>query len=641
MSGIYGYVGDTALDREAARAMGAALAHRGGDDRGTHRAPGVTLGCRRLAVIDARGGRQPIGNESGTVQVVHDGAIYNHRTLREELRGAGHRFRTRSDAEVIVHLYEELGTGCVERLRGMFAFALWDGERRRLVLARDHLGQKPLFYADDRRGLLFASEVKALAAARPELRELDPVGLHHFLSLRFVPPPRTMLDGVRKLAPAHVLVVENGSHRLRRFWRPSFEEKLEMPDERFVAGAREKLEEAVRVHLAGDVRVGAFLSGGLDSSLIVAMMAKAVEGSFPTFSVGVDDEEFNELPYAREVSGRFGTEQVETWARPDVITDLPRVVWHLDEPSDPVAASKFVGSRAAAERVKVVLGGDGGDELFAGFDRYRGVRLVDWYARVPRLLRRVVVGSLVRLLPPGFGYGGLGKKLRWLESVAEAEDVADRFGAAVAFFRFDRARKRALWCEELRDALEGVDSGEIVAGAVRGSDATNPIERMLHADYLLRLPEHSLMLTDRLGMAHGLEVRSPMVDRELVEYLAAFPLRMKVRRLESKYVERMVGELELPSRIARREKRGFRFPLSAWFQGELHGALRTLLYDAELIRARLFRREMVAELLDEHRDRRVDHGVRLWMLLNLEIWHRLMIGGESPEDVEEWVRAAL
>ena len=640
MSGIYGSLGGEGSEKQAG-VMSRRLAHRGPDGDGRHSDARITLGCRRLDVFDPGSAPQPYTNESETVWVVLDGAIGNHAELHRELEQKGHRFRSRADGEVIAHLYEEHGENCVKSLRGLFAFALWDAERGILLLARDRLGQKPLFYAWDGGRFLFASEIKAILAAHSAAPEIDYEAVHHYLSLRFVPPPLTMLRHVHKLPAAHVLVLSGRDIAVRPYWSLSFRNKLELSDEEFVDSAGAALADAVSSHSVGEVEVGAFLSGGLDSGLIVAMMAKGGKGRFPTFTVGVDDAVFDEARYAREVAERFGTEQFETQAQTNILDWLPDVISHLDEPSDPVAASKYLGSRLAGQRVSVVLGGDAGDELFAGFDRYTGIAVAQRYARLPASLRARLLGPAISRLPASFGYSSIAEKARWVHQVAEASDTARRFAEAVCFFRFNHARKHALWGERIWRQVSEIDSSALVADAFGKSDAEAPEERMAHADYMLRLPEHSLMLTDRLGMAHGVEVRSPLADHELVEHLARFPLSMKIRGRQAKYVARRLAQRELPPGIAGRPKRGFRFPLAAWFAGELYGFVDGVLRESELVRSGTFRRETVERLLLEHRHRRVDNHVRLWMLINLEIWHKLIIEQRELSDVRRWMQGVL
>jgi asparagine synthase (glutamine-hydrolysing) len=621
--------------------MSEALMHRGPDENGHYLNGQVGIGCRRLKIVDQQGGCQPISNEEGNLWVVYNGEIYNYEHLRHQLERKGHEFRTHTDTEVIVHLYEEFGERCVEKLRGMFAFALWDEHERQLILARDRLGQKPLFYVKDRDEFLFASEIKALLAVCRTRPEIDYESLHHYLSLRFIPSPRTMLREINKLPPAHVLVYREGRVKISRYWRLSFRDKLELSESALIEGLREKLRETVAAHLVGDVPVGAFLSGGLDSSIIVAMMASSIRGPFATFSVGVENSQFNELPYAREVSKRFGTHQFETCANVDLIDLLPHMIWCLDEPSDPVAASKYLASRLASTKVKVVLGGDGGDELFAGFDRYFGVNYVAYYARIPESVRRNFLGPLFWQIPASFGYESIAQKLQWVHQVSALPDVAQRFAEAVFFFRFNHAKKQALLGDCIWREVGEIDSSNLLVKEFAACDADSPIERMAYTDYMMRLPEHSLMLTDRLSMAHGLEVRSPLVDHEIVEYVAAFPARLKIHGRQRKYIQRKVAERELPPSITKRKKRGFRFPLASWFGNELHPFLERFLTDSGFVHEGLFRQDCVSRLLEEHRNRRVDHHVRLWMLLNLQIWYTLVIQRQSPAEVVERMRRYL
>jgi asparagine synthase (glutamine-hydrolysing) len=621
--------------------MSQALAHRGPDDEGVYINNEIGMGCRRLGVLDLQGGRQPLSNEDESIWIVHNGEIYNYAQLRRLLESKGHVFRTQTDTEVIVHLYEEFGERCVEKLRGMFAFVLWDKNKHRLLLARDRLGQKPLFYAQVGCEFVFASEIKAIVSILPAAPEIDYESLQHYLSLRFIPAPGTMLHQIKKLPPAHVLVYENGSAAISRYWQLSFRNKLRLAEPDLIEGLREKLRETVASHLVGDVPVGAFLSGGLDSSIIVAMMAKSLAGPFPTFSVGVEDTEFNELPYAREVSRRCGTKQVETCAKLDLIGLLPHMVWSLDEPSDVVGASKYLASELASTQVKVVFGGDGGDELFAGFDRYSGVSLVEHYARIPQFLRQLLFNPVISRIPASFRYESIAEKLRWVRQVSALPSVAQRFAEAVFFFRFNHADKQALLTEHIWQRVGHIDSSDLIVNLIANSEADDPIDQMVYTDYMMRLPEHSLMLTDRLGMAHGVEVRSPLVDHELVEYVARFPIRLKVRGRQRKYAQRRVAEQELPAVIAKRKKRGFRLPLASWFGNELYPFLHCFLSSSQCVQDGILRRDTVLRLLEEHRNRRIDHHIRLWMLLNLEIWYRLVVQGNKPMAVAESIKSSV
>jgi asparagine synthase (glutamine-hydrolysing) len=640
MCGICGKVSPAGIERDELKRMLRALAHRGPDDEGVYVGEYAGLGSRRLSIIDLPGGRQPMSNEDGTIWATYNGEIYNYRALRAELLQKGHRFQTESDTEVLVHLYEEVGERCVERLTGMFAFAIWDEPNQKLMLARDHLGQKPLFYTQDGDDFWFASEVKALLVAGRRRREMDEAALHHYLTLRFIPAPHTMLRHIQKLPPAHLLVYQHGRVTISRYWTLSFAEKLELQEQAYLDGLRERLEETVSAHLVSDVPVGALLSGGLDSSMIVAMMAKELGAGLRTFSIGVEAHDFDELPYARLVAERYGTRHVEECVGPEVFQLAPQIVWHLDEPSDPIAACQFHAARLAARHVKVVLGGDGGDELFAGFDRYLGMGYVDTYALLPAAVRRSVLGPLIERLPDSFTYKSVTQKIRWIHELSLLSGTGARYAAATSFTRFDHAGKQALFGADLWRQVGHLDSADVILAHFEEAPASTVLDRMLYADYMTRLPEHSLMLVDRMTMAHGLEARSPFVDHELVEYMAAFPSHLKVRQRQLKYILRRLAADYLPPQIVSREKQGFMFPIAYWFRNELYPFLRTTLLESAFVRSGLFRKEHVLKLLEEHRSSRVDHHVRLWMLLNVAVWHALYVEEEERETLAEQFAAA-
>jgi asparagine synthase (glutamine-hydrolysing) len=641
MCGICGKLSSSGAGAADLQPMLRAIAHRGPDDEGTYSNGRVALGSRRLSIIDVAGGRQPISNEEGTVWTVCNGEIYNYRELRRWLEQKGHRFATASDTEVIVHLYEEWGDRCVEKLRGMFAFAVWDERRGRLLLARDHLGQKPLFYLQDGATFFFASEIKALLASASRAPEMDLESVHHYLSLRFIPSPQTMVRHVRKLPPAHTLVYQDGRIKLARYWQLTFLDKLDLSEAALVELLRAQLSEVVCAHTVSDVPVGALLSGGLDSSMIVALRARASSVAFPTFAVGVEAEDFNELPFARMVADQVGTRHLEECARPDLIRSLPQMIWHLDEPSDPIAACLYQAAALASRHVKVVLGGDGGDELFGGFDRYAGQAYAARYARLPALLRLRLVEPLLTRLPDTFSYKSRTQQLLWLHRLALLPDAAARYAEATTFFRFNHQAKQELLGPDVWPQVSHLDSAAVISDAFNKAPAGDPIDRMLYTDYVTRLPEHSLMLADRMSMAHGLELRSPYLDHELVTLLARVPSRHKVRGRRLKVILRRLAGDYLPAPIVRRPKQGFMLPVAYWFRQELHAFIRAFLLDSHLLQAGFWHRRTVLRLLEEHRQQRVDHHVRLWMLLNLEIWHDLYIRQNSPAYVQSKLEAYL
>ncbi len=619
--------------------MASAIAHRGPDDDGFYTKKGVGLGHRRLSIIDLSTGKQPISNEDGTVWIVFNGEIYNFLSLKKELLGRGHVFTTNTDTEVIVHLYEEMGERCVERLNGMFAFAIYDEKERLLLLARDRIGQKPMFYSSQPGSFLFASEVKGILAADGVDREIDVVAVHHYLSLRFIPPPHTMFAGISKLPAGHTLLYRDGNIVIRRYWDLDFTRKLQMDEQGLLEVLDRELYRAVDSHLISDVEVGAFLSGGMDTSTVVALMAGIRQDSFQTFAIGVQEQDFNELPYARMVADHFHTRHVEETVSAGLVELMPRIVYHLDEPSDSIAACMYHSARLAGRHVKVVMGGDGGDELFAGFDRYRGVGLINMYSILPAFIRHLFFRPLFRALPDSFTYKSQVQKMRWMDQLADFS-AGERYAEATSFFRFSHTQKARLFTPQYWPELEHNNSNQIIVDQYNRPNAEEPLDRMLYADFMTRLPEHTLMLTDRMNMAFSLEARSPFLDHELVETMACFPGNVKIKGRQLKYILRRFAENLLPPEIINRPKQGFMFPVAYWFRNELYPLVRTTLEQSWFVRSGMFEREYILGLVEDHRHNREDNHVRLWMLLNLEIWHRLYMEGHDVDMVSEQLRQA-
>lgn len=660
MCGICGEWNAFGCDLASLERMNGALVHRGPDDQGVTALGEVGLAMRRLSIIDLEGGHQPIANEDSTVFIVFNGEIYNHRELRRHLKSRGHDFRTESDTEVILHLYEERGERVVEELRGMFAFAIWDTRRRRLLLARDRFGQKPLFYRFDGRRFLFGSEIKAILAASEAAGEpaprLDLQALDEYLTLRFVPSPRTLFAGIQKLPPAHVLTLDAPAPvnlsggvlpgamaagprpapriEVRRYWRLSYVPKRSTREADVIEEARYRIKEAVESHLISDVPVGAFLSGGMDSSLVTAMMAEIARErgeQVPTFAIGVEDNEFNELPYARLVAGHCGTDHHEEVVWPDMVRLLPTMVYHLDEPSDPIAACMYHSAALAARHVKVVLTGDGGDEIFAGYDRYFGFQWVDLYAAVPEAVRKRVLGPVLASMPDRAGYKNWTQKARWVHELS-FQQGGRRYAQATAFFRFGSQGKGGLYTPNVAAKLTH-DAMESVVRGFQEAVAEDDLDRMLQADISTRLAEHSLMLTDRMTMSQSLEGRSPFLDHRLAEFVATLPTDLKMRGKTLKYLLRKVAAPYLPEPILKRPKQGFMFPLAYWMKGPLLPVMRRLLRDAAVLEEGIFQREAVERLLAEHLADKADHHVRLWLILNVEVWFRLFVRREPLDDL--------
>lgn len=616
------------------------LRHRGPDDVGLETSETALLGQTRLSVIDLETGHQPIVSEDGHVWLVCNGEIYNHAELRQRLERAGCRFRTRSDSEVILHLYRLNGRECVRYLRGMFAFAIWDEKARTLFAARDHLGQKPFYYHVANGRLLFASEIKALLAAEPDLAELDHTALDQYLALRLIAPPRSMFQNIRKLPPGHHLTYQSERGlEIERYWQPRYEPKYESSEAELLDELEEVLTDACEAHMVSDVPVGAFLSGGMDSSLLVALLAGRLgRKDLPTFTMSLSHESFDESPYARIVADRFGTDHHEETVTPTLVGTLPSIIWHLDEPSDPLSLPTFHLAQMAARHVKVVLGGDGGDEAFGGYDRYYASRYADRYARIPRPIRSGVIGPVLARLPDGHWYKSLTHQWKWLHRASFLEG-ADRYADNLTYFQFARGTRDLLYTAETSAAIDGV-AEDVVCAAYDAADATESLDRMLAADVSIRLPDHPVMVTDRMTMAHGLEARSPYMDLRVVEFAARLPIHMKVRGRTLRYLQRKLALRHLPRRIIDRPKQGFSSALPYMLRDEY-----SLLYSLFLARSRLasdgvLRQEGIDHIMRAHESGRVDHGQRMWLLLNSEVWYRMLIQGESRADVEAQIADA-
>ena len=643
MCGICGEWSPFGAEQSSLDRMNGTLVHRGPDDEGSVVLGEAGLAMRRLSIIDLARGHQPIANEDSTAWIVFNGEIYNHQELRRGLIERGHRFRTESDTESILHLYEEKGERVVDDLRGMFAFAIWDSRRRKLLLARDRFGQKPLFWRFDGKRFLFGSEIKSILAGMPS-PEIDLRSLDEYLTLRFISSPRTMFAGIQKLPPAHLLVLDASGEEpkveVRRYWQLRFEPKRKVSEADIVEEGRFRIREAIESHMLSDVPVGAFLSGGMDSSLVVAMMKEITGEPFKTFSIGVEAQDFNELPFAKQVAEHCGTDHHEEMVWPDMVQLLPKMVYHLDEPSDPIAACMYHSAALAARHVKVVLTGDGGDEIFAGYDRYFGFRWIRLYAALPEAVRRYLLGPAIYALPDTAGYKTLAQRARWMHELAFHEG-GRRYAQATAFFRFGQEGKGGLYTDRMVAKLAGIDPMESV---VRGFDealADEDLDRMLAADIATRLPEHSLMLTDRMTMSQSLESRSPFLDHRLAEWVATLPVELKLNGKTLKYLMRRVASTYLPDSILKRPKQGFMFPLGYWMKGPLLPVLENLLTGSVLIEEGIFRREPVERLIREHLAQKADHHVRLWLILNVEVWYRMFVRGEALEDLSGLLRERL
>jgi asparagine synthase (glutamine-hydrolysing) len=611
-----------------------ALAHRGPDDEAIEQDDRAALGFRRLAIIDLQGGRQPLTTADGAIWLVCNGEIYNHGELRTRLEADGYRFLTHSDCEVILALYERYGDKLLDHLRGMFAFALWDSRKRRLLAARDHLGQKPFYYANTTRGFAFASEIKALLAFDPSLKRMNLEALDQYFTLRLIAPPLSMFRGVNKLPPGHLLVLEEGQREpaIRPYWDLNFEPKIVANEDRLIDELEEKVDDALRLHTVSDVPVGALLSGGLDSSLLVAMLTKrAGLKHLPTFTIGIPHERFDEAPHARAVSRLFGTEHHERTLAPKLLSFLPDVVHHLDEPSDPLSLCTWHVSALARDRVKVVIGGDGGDELFGGYDRYYGNVYAQNYSRVPAAIRQHVFGAALPLFPETGWYKSAGHQLRWLHRLSFLKGGA-RYAASLSYFYFDTEQRRSLLTADALAELRNSDAEAAIREPFERARG-DLVDRMLYADAKIRLPDHPAMITDRMSMAHGLEARSPFMDHRLAEFLARLRSTLKIRGRSLRIVQRRLAARYLPKEILSRPKQGFASALPYILRKEYRQLYENFLVDSTLVDEGIVRADAIQKLLATHLAGRADHGQRLWLLINAEVWHRMMIRGESRESL--------
>src|SRR6202521_2613566 len=623
MCGICGVAGgNPAGGRELVGRMCSALAHRGPDDEGSVHLDGVTLGMRRLSIIDLEGGHQPMPNEDSTVWAIQNGEIYNHLELRELLVAAGHSFNTQSDTEVLVHGYEEWGEAMVDRLNGMFAFAVLDRRRGGVLLARDRMGIKPLHYAIDGKRLVFASELKALLRDPALRREIDPVALDQYLAYEFVPSPRSIVLGIDKLQPAHILTwsVRDGTHRIRRYWSPELgvadgHRSLDEESERL----REVLRESVRKELISDVPLGVFLSGGIDSSAGAAMMTQ-LGGDVKSFSVAFADRSFDESRYERQVAHPLGTEHRELTLEPDMLLGLiPKLPSLLDEPlGDASIIPTYLLSEFTRRHVKVALGGDGGDELFAGYPTMQAHRLAGYYRRTPRLLREGVVEPIVRRLP--VSRDNLSFDYRAKRFVGGATyPVAERHQRWMGSFGAEE--RTALLSAEVREELRSNGRGDPAAYALDGAGLREPLNQVLLMDMRLYLENDILVKLDRASMMASLEGRVPLLNNDFVEYATRLPLDLKLRGLRSKFLFKRALRGVLPDSILRRPKKGFGIPVAHWFRGPLKEQMLSVLSPERIARKGFFEPAAVAPLIDDHRAGRRDNRKQLWTLFVFDLWH--------------------
>jgi asparagine synthase (glutamine-hydrolysing) len=608
--GIFNFGTLGPVSRDRLKRATDAMVHRGPDDEGFYTDGELGLGNRRLSIIDLPGGHQPLCNEDETVWITFNGEIYNYRDLRPQLEQCGHRFRTATDTETIVHLYEEHGVACLDRLRGMFAFALWDSRKRRLLLARDRLGVKPLFYRSAPGRLLFASELRALGALSADALEVDAQSVYDLFGFRYVPAPRTMYRGVEKLLPGHFLTADSGGVRLGCYWDVPEEEQESAPPEALARQVVEKLRESVRLRLMADVPLGVFLSGGVDSSAVVALMAELGARPLRTFSVGFAEGEYNELPYARQVARRYAAEHDEVLVRAgDLAEDLPKLVAFRDEPvAEPTDVALYRVARLAAKSVKVVLAGEGGDELFAGYPKYAADRLAGLVSALPEDLTR----AIVRWLP----YRQ--RRARIALETLSIRDEAER--SANWFASFSREEREALFAKEFLAQVDAAHPARVFQDYLEKAGHRSPLKRMLYADLKVWLPDNLLLRGDQMTMAASLEERVPFLDHELVEFAASIPGRILTHGFRTKLFLKQALRPHLPEETLRRRKVGFTVPVGPWFRGPLKSLVADLLLSSTARSRGYFDRTNMERFAREHFDGVRDRQKQLWVLLNFELW---------------------
>jgi len=621
IAGKFNFADNAPVSRELIARMNVAQAHRGPDDSGKYFDRGVGLAHRRLSIVDVEGGHQPMANEDNTIWIVFNGEIYNFPELRDRLEAKGHKFRSHCDTEAIVHLYEDLGENCVDELRGMFAFAIWDSRIEKLFIARDRIGIKPLHYAVlSGKSLVFGSEIKAILQDEAVPRHVDLDALSEYISLLYVPDPRTMFAGIRKLPPAHTLTCDRNGVRIRQYWDVRYDVNALLTEEQAAGQLHDLLKSTVKDHLLSDVPLGAFLSGGIDSSTIVGLMREVITGKLVTSSIGFEEESYNELPYARQMAERFHSEHHEHIVHADVEHLFPQIVWSFDEPfADSSAIPTYYVSKTARAHVTVALSGDGGDELFAGYSRFR-------HGQFEHRLRRTLgplryLGAIARVVPDGVHFTPKSS----LENITRTPDDAC-------------ARKHFsnLFTEEAkRQFMAHPDTHDYAAKfreAYRNAPAAPDdwLNRALYVDLKTYLVDDILTKVDRMSMAVSLETRPPLLDHKVVEFVATLPPSLKLKGFESKHILKRAASRLVPQEILSRKKQGFRLPIAEWLRDRLRGTAEDLLMGPTTAQRGYFKKSELKTLWRNHVSGRGDNSHQIWSLILLELWHRKYLDDPRP-----------
>ncbi|HSE30485.1 MAG TPA: asparagine synthase (glutamine-hydrolyzing) [Pyrinomonadaceae bacterium] len=625
MCGIVGIVRNDgkSVDEALLTRMCTAIRHRGPDDDGFYFNGPAGLGMRRLSIIDVAGGHQPIHNQDRTAWIVYNGEIYNYLELRRKLEKLGHKFYTNSDTEAIIHAYDEYGAECPKHLRGMFAFAIWDQRTQELLLARDRVGKKPLLYAQVNGQLVFGSEFIALLQHPDVSREIDPHAIDQYLTFMCVPAPLTAYKSIRKLEPGHTLRWRKGEIKTDRYWLPDFSHKLKISEEEAGERTIEILREAVRIRLMSEVPLGAFLSGGIDSSAVVALMSEESSERVKTFSIGFEEQDFSELHHARRVAEHIGADHHEFIVKPDALEVLPILVEHYGEPyADSSAVPTYYVSRETRKHVTVALNGDGGDESFAGYQRYAAMSLAERYRKLPPLLREYVIRQAINLVPTSETRRSVVRSAKRFLKAASLPKV-DRYMHWVSVF--SRESKTSLYSDSFGQQTNGIDATNTIEPWFTHANGAGVIDASMLADIMTYLPNDLLVKVDIASMAVSLEARSPFLDHHVIEFAASLPEKLKLRRLTTKYVLKRVLRRLLPDENLDRPKMGFGVPIGHWFRGKMQPFLREVVLSEKALRRGLFRREAIERLIDDHVSSKRDHSHQLWTLLMLELWFQRFI----------------
>ncbi|MCX9084236.1 MAG: asparagine synthase (glutamine-hydrolyzing) [Candidatus Methanoperedens sp.] len=622
MCGICGFNWD---DKSLIRDMANIMDHRGPDQKGDFVDEGVSIGHSRLSIIDlSEKGKQPMKNEDGSLQIVFNGEIYNFKELRDVLEKQGHSFFSNTDTEVIIHAYEQWGVDCVKRLRGMFAFAIWDSKNKQFFLARDRVGIKPLYYYFDSGKFMFASEIKAILLNPEVKREVDNKSLYYFMGYEFVPTPFTLFKSIKKLPPAHTLIFKNNDIKLSKYWDLKFS-KENSNESVLTDQIYNLLQESVRLRLISDVPLGAFLSGGIDSSAIVGLMSQMTDEPVKTFTIGYEDESYSELPYARQVADYFGTDHTEIIIDPGSIEHFEKSVWYLDEPmTDPSLIPAYLFCKEAKKDVTVCLSGEGGDEVFLGYDRFVASKMDSYYRIIPEFLRKNFVSHIVGMLPPQQQKKGV---INVVKRFIEGSDLPlDGWHMRWQYFS-NKNEEKELYKGALGQMMNNINPFEHLNDYYMSCNLKDRVAREQYMEMKSFLVDNVLVKVDRMSMANALEVRVPYLDHKFLELCATIPGSLKLNGLTTKYILKKSMLKLLPKNIVNRKKQGFSFPIKNWLRYELKEYMQDMLFNSEIIKEN-FDPTNLNKLVEQHLRGTQNHSHRLWALMNLEMWHRTFIQPE-------------